>query len=153
VEERVQAVLAADPRIANIRTAGYSEEFNTFTVTEASFSLRDRPGSSVTLLVGDVRNLSQLRVIEIGGLRPTVFEKDSRTSLETPSSPSLGEGTEDRLLGWELGSVSDLVMRYDDVVAYFQRWPEYPATTPVKTAVGGRSGCLIFGWTYLPPTE
>jgi hypothetical protein len=122
------ALTAHDPRIVNLSIGGYEEEFGQFDVTTVGFTIRGKPNSFVGLFVRNGEtDLESLSIYQIGVLSPVILEWDNRAWAWAPRCPTLGDHSDYRPpLPWKNLSLSDVVSRYDELVAYFNEWPMNP---------------------------
>jgi hypothetical protein len=136
--------LSADPRVEKISFQGYDDGFGIYKIISASFSIRDKPNSHVTLLRDRDNEFSSLRILQIGDVCPEMLEWDSHVNLWSPRSPNLGVDTKYRPPSpWKEMTLSQLVTDYDKVVEYFSKWSTAPNGEAITTDGGLKVHCRV----------
>ena len=140
---RFRKVAAVDPRIENVSIEGY-QDLGTYKVLTVSFTIRDKQDSQITLVPDGEGDLNSLRILRIGPISPVMFEFEPQLGWVTPRSPTLGSDPTYRPPHpWKDMDLSTLVSRYDDVIAYFSKWPTAPNFETIKTDGGTEVRCRI----------
>jgi len=143
-EDHFRSWLSAHPRIENISFQGYDDGLGIYKIISASFAIRDKPNSHVTLLRDNANEFASLRILQIGDVCPEMLEWDSHVNLWSPRSPSLGTDPKYRPPSpWKDMTLAQLVTDYDKVVEYFSKWSTEPNGETITTDGGLKVQCRV----------
>jgi len=135
--DAVESRLNSMDSISNVVVQGHDDV--TYEVHAASFCLKDRPNTQITISISSAESLTKtdhLRLSSIGPWRFCVHGHgyvgvvNSKTGAEVKSeffSGSIDIGRKGRfghLMPCEITSIDDVIANYDQLVEFFADWPD-----------------------------